>query len=88
MPLTETHIHYWKKNLRLTIVLLLIWFTVTYVMGYFAFELAGINFFGWPLSFYMGAQGSLIVYVVLIWYYARTMNRLDIEHGVDEGDEP
>jgi putative solute:sodium symporter small subunit len=87
MALTETHISYWKKNLRLTIVLLLIWFTVTYVMGYFAFELAHINFFGWPLSFYMGAQGSLIVYVVLIWYYARTMNRLDIEHGVDEGDE-
>jgi putative solute:sodium symporter small subunit len=87
MPLTETQVHYWKKNLRITIVLLAIWFTVTFVMGYFARELATINFFGWPLSFYMGAQGSLIIYVILIWYYARKMHQLDIEHGVDEGDE-
>jgi putative solute:sodium symporter small subunit len=87
MPLTETQIHYWKKNLRITIVLLVIWFTVTFVMGWFAADLARINFFGWPLSFYMGAQGSLIVYVLLIWFYARKMHQLDLEHGVDEGEE-
>jgi putative solute:sodium symporter small subunit len=87
MALTETQIHYWKKNLRLTLVLLSIWFVVTYVMGFFASELATINFFGWPLSFYMGAQGSLIIYVVLIWFYAKTMHKYDIEHGVEEGDE-
>jgi putative solute:sodium symporter small subunit len=88
MPLTESHIHYWKKNLRITIVLLAIWFTVTFVMGYFAIDLARINFFGWPLSFYMGAQGSLIIYIVLIWYYAKKMGQLDREHGVEEGEEP
>ena len=87
MQLTQKHRDYWQKTLRLTIVLLSIWFVVTFVMGFFARELATINFFGWPLSFYMGAQGSLIVYVLLIWFYARKMHQLDLEHGVDEGEE-
>ena len=87
MPLTQTHIHYWHKNLKLTLVLLAIWFLVTFVMGFFAAELARINFFGWPLSFYMAAQGSLIVYVALIWFYQKKMHELDIEHDVDEGED-
>ncbi len=87
MPLTQTHLHYWHKNLKLTLVLLAIWFLVTFVMGFFAAELARINFFGWPLSFYMAAQGSLIVYVVIIWVYARYMHKLDIEYDVDEGED-
>jgi putative solute:sodium symporter small subunit len=87
MQLTETHRHYWKKNLKLTLILLSIWFVVTFVLNFFARPLAEINFFGWPFSFYMGAQGSLIIYVVLIAVYARKMRQLDIEHGVDEGGE-
>jgi len=71
----------------ITGVLLLIWFVVTFVMGYFAIPMAQITFFGWPLSFYMMAQGSLIVYVVLIVIYARYMNKLDIEYGVQEGED-
>jgi putative solute:sodium symporter small subunit len=39
------------------------------------------------LQFYMGAQGSLIIYVLIIWYYASAMNKLDREYGVHEGDE-
>jgi putative solute:sodium symporter small subunit len=87
MQLSESHRDYWKKNLRLTIVLLAIWFVVTFVMGFFARPLAEIKFFGWPFSFYMGAQGSLIIYVLLIWFYALKMHQLDSEHGVDEGEE-
>ena len=87
MQLTETHRSYWRKNLNITIVLLAIWFVATFVMGFFARPLAEITFFGWPLSFYMGAQGSLIIYVVLIWFYAKKMHVLDAEHGVDEGEE-
>ena len=87
MQLTDTQVHYWKKNLRLTMALLAVWFTVTFVMGFFARELATISIFGWPLSFYMGAQGSLIIYVVLIWVYQKRMRQLDIEHGVEEGEE-
>jgi putative solute:sodium symporter small subunit len=87
MQLTEKHLEYWSRNLRITAVLLVIWFIVTFVVGYYAREFFSFNFFGWPFSFWMGAQGALIVYVALIWYYARTMNRLDQEYGVDEGDE-
>ena len=83
MQLTEKHRQYWQKNLRITAVLLAIWFVVTYVVAFFARDLS-FTFFGWPFSFWMGAQGALIVYVIIIWYYARTMNRLDQEHGVAE----
>jgi putative solute:sodium symporter small subunit len=86
MQLTELHRSYWQKNLRITAVLLTIWFVATFVMAFFARELATINFFGWPLSFYMAAQGSLIIYVCIIGYYAVYMRKLDVEHGVDEGE--
>ena len=85
MQLTEQHRSYWSKNLRITGVLLAIWFVVTYGIGFFARDLS-FTFFGWPFSFWVGAQGALIVYVIIIWYYARTMNRLDQEHGVAEED--
>ncbi len=81
--LTERHRHYWQKNLRITAVLMAIWFFVTYVIGYFARDL-NFTFFGWPFSFWVAAQGALIVYVIIIWYYARAMNRLDQEYGVAE----
>lgn len=83
MKLTESHHQYWRKNLNVTGVLLVIWFFVTFGVAFFAREL-NFSFFGWPFSFWVGAQGALIVYMVLIWYYARTMNRLDQEHNVAE----
>ena len=87
MQLTDRQHEYWRRNLRMTAVLLVIWFVVTFVVGYYAREVFSFNFSGWPFSFWMGAQGALIVYVALIWYYARTMNRLDREYGVDEVEE-
>ena len=83
MELTENHKAYWRKNLRLSGVLLAIWFVVTYVIAFYARELS-FTFFGWPFSFWVAAQGALVVYCVIIWFYARTMNRLDQEHGVAE----
>ncbi|HVE89059.1 MAG TPA: DUF4212 domain-containing protein [Burkholderiaceae bacterium] len=87
MQLTAQHKEYWRRNLNLTAVLLVIWFLVTFVMAWFARPLAQINFFGWPFSFYMAAQGSLIIYVVLIYVYAKRMRKLDLEYNVEEGDE-
>lgn len=81
--ITERHKQYWSKNLRITGILLAIWFVVTYGIGYFARDLS-FNFFGWPFSFWVGAQGALVVYVAIIWFYARYMNKLDQEHGVAE----
>jgi putative solute:sodium symporter small subunit len=83
MQVSENHRRYWQKNLRITSILLGIWFVVTYVVGYFARDL-NFSFFGWPFSFWVGAQGALVIYVVIIWYYARYMNKLDQEHGVAE----
>ena len=82
MQLTERHLEYWSKNLTITGILLFIWF----VVGYYARELS-FNFFGWPFAFYMGAQGSLIIYVIIIWFYARYMNNLDLAYDVHEGEE-
>ena len=86
MELTEQHKEYWHKNLVITAVLLFIWFVVTFVEAWFARELGSITFLGFPLGFYMSAQGSLIVYVALIGIYALLMKKLDKEYGVDEGD--
>lgn len=86
MQLTDSHRQYWQKNLNITAVLMAVWFVVTFVVAYFARDL-NFTFFGWPFSFWMAAQGSLIVYVVIIWFYARYMNQLDQEHGVAEVEE-
>lgn len=87
MQLTDKHREYWSKNLRLTAILLVIWFVVTFVVGYMARDAFSFNFFGWPFAFWVGAQGSLVIYCLIIWYYARYMNKLDQEYGVDEGEE-
>ncbi|MGE5241253.1 MAG: DUF4212 domain-containing protein [Bacteroidota bacterium] len=84
MQLTERHREYWQKNIRLTAILLAIWFVVTYVVGFFARDLNEIVIFGFPLGFYMGAQGALIIYVVIIFYYASRMNKMDKKYGVAE----
>ncbi|MCU0950164.1 MAG: DUF4212 domain-containing protein [Burkholderiaceae bacterium] len=87
MQLTQKHQDYWRKNLNMTVVLLAIWFVATFVMAFFARPLAEINFFGWPFSFYMAAQGSMVIYLLIIWFYAKRMKKLDEEFGVAEGDK-
>jgi putative solute:sodium symporter small subunit len=87
MQLSAKHQEYWQKNLRMTAVLLFIWFFVTFIIGYFARSLSEITILGFPFPFYMAAQGSLIVYVLIIWYYAHRMNQLDNEYGVHEGED-
>lgn len=87
MQLTQKHKEYWQRNLNMTAFLLAIWFVVTFVASYFARELNGITILGFPFGFYMGAQGSLIIYVAIIWYYAHYMNKLDQEYGVHEGED-
>ena len=84
MQVTDSMREYWSKNLRITAVLLVIWFVVTYVASFYARELNEIVVFGFPLGFYMGAQGSLVVYVIIIAFYAGYMNRLDRKYGVHE----
>jgi putative solute:sodium symporter small subunit len=87
MQLTASHREYWRKNLVITAILLAVWFVATFVVAWYARDLNTINFLGFPLGFYMSAQGSLIIYVVIIYVYARYMSKLDMEYNVDEGDE-
>jgi putative solute:sodium symporter small subunit len=78
---------YWKYNIRLTTFTLIVWFVVTYVCSFFAKELDQIVIFGFPMGYYMGAQGSLIVFVWLIFNYAFKMNKADEKYGVQEEEE-
>ena len=86
MELTAKHHEYWRKNLIITAILLAVWFVATFVEAWYARELNQITFLGFPLGFYMSAQGSLIIYVVIIYIYAKYMGKLDKEYNVDEGD--
>ena len=86
MQLTQRHQEYWRKNLVITGCLLLVWFLVTFVLAWFARDLNNVTFLGFPLAFYMSAQGSLAIYVIIIGVYAYLMGKLDKEYDVDEGD--
>ena len=77
MAPTPEQRRYWRTNLRLTAGLLVIWFIFTFVTSGYARELNSLSFFGFPLGFYMSAQGSVIVYVAIVWIYAKCMGRLD-----------
>jgi putative solute:sodium symporter small subunit len=76
---------YWRYNIRLTVILLLIWFVVTYIVsGLMARWLNNYSILGFPLGYYMGAQGSLVVFVLEIAIYAKLMNAKDLEFGIRE----
>jgi len=76
---------YWKTNIKYVLILLLIWFAVSYGAGIlFKEELNAIKFGGFKLGFWFAQQGSMYVFVILIFVYVRLMNRLDKKHGYDE----
>ena len=76
---------YWKKNLTYLTVLLSIWFIISYGCGIlFADALNSIKMGGFPLGFWFAQQGSIYVFVILIFVYVRLMNKLDKEFDLDE----
>ena len=76
---------YWKENLRYLLVLLVIWFTVSYGCGIlFREELNQFTLGGFKLGFWFAQQGSIYVFVILIFVYVRLMNKLDKKYGYDE----
>jgi putative solute:sodium symporter small subunit len=81
---------YWRRNIRYVGLLLAVWFLVSYGAGILFVEpLNGVRIpgTGFPLGFWFAQQGSMYVFVVLIFVYVVLMNRLDREFDVDEGDE-
>jgi putative solute:sodium symporter small subunit len=84
------HAEYWRRNVRYLGILISIWFVVSYGFGIIladslnAFQIPGTNY---PVGFWFAQQGSIYVFVVLIFVYVRLMNGLDREFQVDEGGE-
>ncbi len=76
---------HWRSSLRITGLLLAAWFVVTFGVTFFAREL-GAALVGWPFSFWMAAQGAVLVYLLLVWCYARLMARLDAAFDLAESD--
>lgn len=76
---------YWRYNVRLTTILLVIWFVVTFIIsGLMAGWLNNYTILGFPLGYYMAAQGSLAIFVIEIAVYAHLMNAKDEEFGIRE----
>ncbi|MYM41953.1 DUF4212 domain-containing protein [Duganella qianjiadongensis] len=72
-----TRAQHWQRTRRLSVQLLLLWLVTGFGAAFFARELANLSLFGWPLSFYLAAQGSCLVYLGILAYYAWRMRRLD-----------
>ena len=76
---------YWKENLGYLAILLSIWFLVSYVFGILLVDqLNTIKLGGFKLGFWFAQQGSMYVFVILIFIYVKLMNKLDKKYGVDE----
>ena len=76
---------YWKANLKILTTLLIIWFVVSYGFGIILAPLLNtIQIAGFELGFWFAQQGSIYVFLILIFYYAMRMNKLDREFGVSE----
>lgn len=77
---------YWKENIRLVTVLLAIWFIVSYLFGILLVDqLNEFRLGGYKLGFWFAQQGSMYVFVVLVFVYSARMRALDKKYGVDEG---
>ena len=85
--MADQHKEYWQANLKLVGTCLAIWFTVSFGCGILL-----VDFFnqfqvgGYPLGFWFAQQGSIFTFLVLIFWYAYRMNRLDHEFGVSEDE--
>ena len=85
MSTPENLVAYWKANLRLLAICLSIWFIVSYLFGIILVDVLNqIHIGGYPLGFWFAQQGSIYIFVVLIFYYAKKMNTLDRKYDVHE----
>lgn len=85
MKVTANAKAYWRDNIKYVLILLAIWFVVSYGAGIlFKDELNTIKIGGFKLGFWFAQQGSMYVFVVLIFVYVRLMNILDKKYGYDD----
>ena len=77
---------HWRKTKRLMWIIMILWFIFSFGIHMFARPLNSVVILGFPLGFYMAAQGSLIAFVVLCFWNASAQNKIDEEFGVAEDD--
>lgn len=68
---------FWRRTLKLTLGLLLVWLTVSLAVAWFARDLDGLRGFGFPASFWLAAEGALLLYLLIIVVYVVAMDRLE-----------
>jgi putative solute:sodium symporter small subunit len=74
---------YWRRTRRMTGILLALWMASTFCIVYFARDLDGLFIFGWPLNFYLAAQGASLAYLAIIAVYALYMRRADRDYAAE-----
>lgn len=77
---------WWQKTKTLMIISLVVWAIAGFGIHFFVNQLNSMSFIGFPLGFYMAAQGSLIIFVALIFWFSARQDAIDREHGVAEDD--
>ena len=75
---------HWEKTRTLTFIVLAIWFFFSFVVHWFADSLNGISFLGFPLGYYFAVQGSLAIFVILIFVQNWRQDKIDEEYGVSD----
>lgn len=77
---------HWAKTRGLMITMMVLWAIFSFAIHFFVKELNGIKFFGFPLGFYMAAQGSLIVFVAMLFFFAGAQDKIDRDSGFAEDE--
>jgi len=77
---------YWKRTSGLMWTMMALWLFFSFIVHFFVNSLNAISILGFPIGFYMAAQGSLIAFVVMLFIYAKRQDRIDREEGVAEED--
>ena len=80
----DAKMRHWARTRNLTIGVLIVWFIFAFVIPWFAGELNAFTFIGFPLGYYMCVQGSLIVFVLLVFFQNFRQDAIDDEAGVGE----
>jgi putative solute:sodium symporter small subunit len=78
LSLLAARSRHWQRTRSLTAVLLVLWLAASFCTVFFARELAGLSVFGWPLSFYLAAQGASLIYLSILAAYALGLRRFDL----------
>lgn len=77
---------YWQRTSKLMVTMMILWIFFGYVIHMFVVPLNGIKILGFPLGFYMASQGSLIAFVIMLFWFAKAQDNIDRECGVAEDE--